>query len=94
MDRPIQLSVQGIIDGVKAIRKDKQVVYLEAKVRIETDFESPYYGTDLKVDEITLSLRADSPVNPGDVVSIDIAIINPMGQRFVPALEVSTNEGS
>ena len=85
----------GIVEAVKAMRKDnKDVKYLAVNVRFETELKGTYYNEDIKIDSVDLSVSPLSGVNPGDVVAMTIDITNPLGQRFVPALEVSTNEGS
>ena len=82
----------GVVEGVEAVRQGKEVLYLKTKLRFETEFKTAYYSDDNKVDEISIALPVDAAVNPGDVVALQIQFANPLGQRFVPALEVSTDE--
>lgn len=80
----------GIVDGVKAIRKDKTVLRLEATVRIETEYETSYYGDEPQIDTVLVSLPVDSGVNPGDIATVSMSFVSPDVQRFVPALEVGS----
>jgi len=84
----------GIVEGVKARRKNTEVVSLAVTVRFETMLVDSYaYGnTETQTDEVIFSLPPDSGVNPGDVVVMSLAMKSPFGQRFVPALTVSNEE--
>lgn len=85
-------TLTGIVDSISAQRKGENVTSLKAKVRIETPFDNPHYGSDKVIDEIHISLDPLSAVNAGDVVSVDVMIVRPIGQRFAHALEMQTNE--
>jgi len=94
MNQIATFTLTGIVDSIAAQRKDKIVTSLKAKVRIETPFDSPFYGTDKVIDEINISLDPLSAVNAGDVVNVEVTIARPTGQRFAHALEMSsTNDG-
>lgn len=86
------VSRPGIIDKVRAVRKAGEVVRLDVMVRVETEFAQSYYSDDKHVDEMSFSMPADSQVNPGDVVSINMQFASPFGERFQPALEASTTD--
>ncbi len=84
----------GIIDGVKAMRKGKEVKHLVAKMRFETDLEGAYYGDDDKVDEIEVSFPVSSGINPGDLIELTVRVTSPTTARFVPALTVGADDES
>jgi len=84
------LTRAGIVDRVEAVRKSGEVLRLNVKVRVETEYSTQYYNDDKHIDEMVFSLPVDSGVNPGDLVSISMQFANPIGQRFQPALEAST----
>ena len=87
------LSRAGIVDRVEAVRNNAgEVLRLNLKVRAETEFQQLYYKNEKHVDELTFSVPVDSGINPGDLVAISMQFANPIGQRFVPALEASTVE--
>jgi len=80
----------GIVDKVRAVRRNDEVQYLEASVHLkfdEDDYQGQYGGT--VTADLAIPLPATTKVNPGDVVAVHMQFVNPFGQRFVPALEVS-----
>lgn len=88
-----QIYTVGIVDRVSAKRNNAgEVLRLETTVRIETKFETTYYGQDYQVDELVLSLPVDAQVNPGDVVAISMLFESPTTARFQPALEASNGD--
>ena len=93
MNQIATFTLTGIIDSISAQRKDSRVTSLKAKVRIETPFDNPFYGTDKVIDEINISLDPLSAVNPGDVVNVEVTIARPSGQRFAHALEAAATDG-
>ena len=87
----------GIVDGVTARRKGNgDVTSLAIQVRFETELDTTYnYGDQkLQVDDITLSVAPGSPINPGNIVTLDISFLPPDGDRFVPALTVGATDES
>ena len=87
----------GIVDGVTARRTGSgEVTSLAIKVRFETELNTTYnYGDQkLEVDEVTFSVAPGSPINPGNIVTLDISFIPPDGDRFVPALTVGATDES
>ena len=93
METQASFNLTGIVDSISAKRTNEVVTHLQAKVRIETPFDSPYYNQKKIIDNITLSLDPLSSVNPGDVVSVEITIARPTGQRFAHALEAAATDG-
>jgi hypothetical protein len=89
-----QITRAGIVEGVSARRKNKEVVSLAVNVRFDTMLVDSYaYGEGTtQTDEVSFSLPPNSGVNPGDVVVMDLTFKSPFGQRFVPALSVGDNE--
>ena len=80
----------GIVEGVKAQRKNETVEYLAATIRFETELKGTYYGEENRVDDITVAVAANEGVNPGDAVVMSLQFKSPFdGKRFQPALEVS-----
>ena len=85
-----QIDRAGIVEGVKARRKNTEVVSLAVTVRFETMLVDSYaYSDDTVVDEVVFSVPPNSGVNPGDVVVMSLGFKSPFGQRFVPALTMS-----
>jgi hypothetical protein len=82
------ISRLGIVEGIEAQRKDKDVKYLSASLRFETELDGTYYNEATKIDTITISLPVSSGVNPGDAVIAEFTFQPPIGERFVPALTV------
>ena len=79
----------GIVDKVRAVRRQDEVQYLEATVHLKFD-EDQYqgqYGGQVTYD-LALPLPIGTEVNPGDVVQVHMNFINPFGKRVMPALEV------
>ena len=91
METQASFNLTGIVDSISAKRTNEVVTHLQAKVRIETPFDSPYYNQEKIVDEILISLDPLSSVNPGDVVAVAVLITRPTGQRFAHALEASVS---
>ncbi len=80
----------GVVEGVEAKRRNKEVVYLQVTVRFQTKLKEAYgYSNDDKVDVISLSYPVDADVNPGDMVAFTIGTQQVVGKRFAPALEAS-----
>ena len=91
MDTTIERA--GIVEGVKARRKDSEVVNLAVTVRFEAMLRDSYaYGENTVVDEIVFTVAPNSGITPGDVVVMPLGSRSPIGQRFVPALTVSNEE--
>jgi len=84
----------GIVEGVRARRKAGEVKSLNVTARFKTDLETIYnYGDDtVEIDEIDFSVAPTSGINPGDLVTIEVNFTSPDGQRFLPALETSSQE--
>ena len=84
-----QWGMNGIVDRVRAVRRNDEVQYLEASIHIKMGEEdSGQYGGEVTID-LPVPLPTTTQVNPGDVVSVQMQFVNPFGQRFMPALEVS-----
>lgn len=88
----MQLERIGIVDGVTAHRKDGNVSYLVAKLRFETDEKGIYYGDKNRVDNLEVAFPVGSPVNPGDLVELNLRVSSPFGARFAPALEAGSSD--
>lgn len=82
--------LKGIVDGIKAVRRSGSDEVLHLKATIHFDFDDEYKGVygGIVTEDWTLPLPVDTTVNPGDVVSIEMSILSPFGQRFAPALTV------
>lgn len=81
----------GIVDKVRAVRRQDEVQYLEATVHLSMGEE--YHGQygDKVTSDMLVPLPINTTVNPGDVVAISMHFENPFHKRFQPALEVGEN---
>lgn len=90
MSQGSTINLAGVIDKVRAIRKDEQVQYLIATVHVAFDKDDGFvgsYGGQVTADlDIPIDVR--SGINPGDLVVLTMGVVPPHTQRFVPALEV------
>ena len=83
----------GIVDGLTAKRRKKEVTSLEAKVRFDTELESSNeWSSEPITDTVLINLPPGVDVNPGDLVHLSLRVTKPFGQRFVPALEMGDPE--
>lgn len=78
----------GIVDKVRAVRRNDEVQFLEATVHIKMGDEYQGQYGDKVTSDMLVPLPIGTTVNPGDVVAITMSFVNPFGQRFQPALEV------
>ena len=82
----------GIVDKVRAIRRQGEVNHLVATVHIKLGEEfKGEYGGDVTM-ELDVRLPITSQVNPGHVVQVSFAFADPFGARFNPALEAGAVE--
>ena len=80
----------GVVDSVKAVRASgtDEVLHLRASIHFDKSDEfTSMYGGGVTMDW-DLPVPVDSGINPGDVVSCELSILSPFGQRFAPALTV------
>lgn len=86
------ISRVGIVEGVEAARKDKEVKYLSVTMRFETELDGTYYGEETRIDSMVISVPVTANVNPGDAVVMVAEFQSPHGARFVPALDIGEVE--
>lgn len=82
--------LSGVVDSVKAVRQSgtDEVLHLRATIHFDASKEfTNTYGGGVTMDW-DLPIPVDSGINPGDVVSVELSILSPFGQRFAPALTV------
>lgn len=85
-------AMQGIVDKVRAVRNSsEEVLYLEVTIRVTFPDVKGRYG-DTVTSDIVIPMPVSTEVNPGHAAAIDMVFMDPFGQRFKPALEVSNDE--
>ena len=88
------IGLNGIVDKVRAVRggSDDDVRYVEATIHVKMgeDYKSTYGGN--VTTDVLIPLPVTTEINPGDVASITIDVVNPFGKRFVGALTVGNEE--